>query len=95
MVLRTSHAANQRCNRWHIQPVDLSLPCLRELGAKWLVEISDYLIDNPSIIVNSWLKAGILQAIDGCQLMVSEEDEYGSSEWSNNESEDEESEDDE
>lgn len=34
-----------------LQPVDLSLPALRELGAKWLVEMAVYISNNPGFIV--------------------------------------------
>ena len=47
-----------------LQPVDLSLPALRDLGGQWLVEMSEYISDNPQIIVNGFLKSGITQAID-------------------------------
>ena len=48
-----------------LQPVDLSLPRLKELGAKWMVEMSEYLAENPQIIVNGFIKSGIAGALDG------------------------------
>jgi hypothetical protein len=46
-----------------LTPIDLSLPALKELGAKWIVEIAEYLSDNPQFIVNGFMKAEILQAM--------------------------------
>lgn len=46
-----------------LEPINLSLPLLREKGAKWLVEMFDYITDNPSIIVNGFVKSGILRAL--------------------------------
>ena len=48
-----------------LQPLDLSLPRLKELGAKWMVEMSQYLAENPQIIVSGFIKAGIAGALVG------------------------------
>ena len=45
-------------------PVDLSLPVLKEMGAKWIVEMFEYISNNPQFMVNGFLKAGITQEID-------------------------------
>ena len=47
-----------------IQPVNLGLPMLKELGAKWLVQMAEYFADNPQIIVNGFIRAGIASALD-------------------------------
>ena len=48
-----------------LEPVSLSLPVLKELGAKWLVQMAVYFSDNPQIVVNGFVKAGITAALDG------------------------------
>jgi len=48
-----------------LQPIDLSLPALRELGAKWITEMAGYFANNPDIIVKGFIKSGILGALDG------------------------------
>ena len=48
-----------------LQPISLSLPVLKELGAKWLVEMADYFGDHPEIIVNGFIRAGITEALIG------------------------------
>ena len=58
-----------------LQPVDLSLPALRDLGGQWLVEMSEYSSDNPQIIVNGFLKSGITQAIDEVAIVDTDLDE--------------------
>ena len=60
-----------------LQPVNLNLSILKELGAKWLVEMVDYVRDNPQFIVKGFIKAGILGALDGNvnDLSSDEEDE--------------------
>lgn len=35
-----------------IQPIDLRMSVLEEVGAKWLVEMVKYFEENPQIIVN-------------------------------------------
>ena len=48
-----------------LQPVNLRLAALKELGAKWLVEMADYISNNPQFIVNGFRRAGIPGALDG------------------------------
>ena len=45
----------------NLEPVDSAM---KELGAKWLVETVQHIADNPSFIVNGFIKAGICQALD-------------------------------
>ena len=47
-----------------LEPINLGLPILRELGAKWLVEVSEYFEENPQIMVNGFMRAGITGALD-------------------------------
>ena len=47
-----------------LDPISLGLPILRELGAKWLVEMAEYFEENPQIIVNGFIRAGIADALD-------------------------------
>ena len=46
-------------------PVNLRLAALKELGAKWLVGMADYISNNPQFIVNGFRRAGIPGALDG------------------------------
>ena len=47
-----------------LQPIDLGLPGLKEIGAKWLVDMASYISDNPQFIVNGFIRAGITGALD-------------------------------
>ena len=51
-----------------LEPISLSLPQLKELGAKWLVDMFKHIADNPQIIVNGFIKSGISAALDGMEL---------------------------
>ena len=48
-----------------LEPINLRLAVLKELGARWLVEMFDYFQDNPQIIVNGFVKSGITHALGG------------------------------
>ena len=48
-----------------LDPVDLSLANMKNIGAKWLVEATKYIADNPQFIVNGFVHAGICRALDG------------------------------
>lgn len=37
---------------------------LKELGAKWLVQMAEYFERNPHIIVNGFFRAGVAAALD-------------------------------
>ena len=47
-----------------LQPIDLGMPVMKEIGAKWLVDVADYIIDNPQFTVNGCLRSGITGAAD-------------------------------
>ena len=48
-----------------LEPINLCFPAVKELSAKWLVEMADYISDNPQFIVNGFRRAGISEALDG------------------------------
>ena len=47
-----------------LELVDLSLPLIKELGAKWLTEMAEYLSANPQFVVNGFIRSGITHALD-------------------------------
>ena len=49
-----------------IQPISLTGAAVKSKTASWLVQMFDYVESNPHLIVNSFLEAGITQAIDHC-----------------------------
>ena len=60
-----------------LQPINLGLPMMKELGAKWMVEMAQYFADNPQIIVNGFIKAGIIGAL-GSHMDIQDEPENDS-----------------
>lgn len=48
-----------------LQPVNFGLPEMKELGAKWLVDMADYISNNPQMIVNGFIHSEITGSIDG------------------------------
>ena len=81
-----------------LHPVDLSLPVMKELISKWIVDMHDYIADNPQFIVNGFVRAGISGALDGLDITSDEEDVAGDNDSNSSEeestSEDEDSSDD-
>ena len=47
-----------------LEPVDLSLPIMKELGTKWLTDMAEYLASNLQFIVNGFIHSGISHALD-------------------------------
>ena len=48
-----------------LQPINLHLATLKELGAKWLVEMAEHISSTPQFIVNGFRCAGNPGALDG------------------------------
>ena len=57
-----------------IQPVNLSMAAIKKRSAKWLVDMAEYIADNPQFIVHGFLRAGITYALDGEEATESEGD---------------------
>ena len=47
-----------------LEPVDLSLPVMKELCAKWILEMFEYISVNPQMMVKGFVQAGISKALD-------------------------------
>ena len=45
-----------------LAPINLSMGMMKEIGAKWLVDMASYISDNPQFIVNGFIHAGITEA---------------------------------
>ena len=63
----------EKFNKWYSEKVADQLRAgggiqpvaeMRSIGGQWLVQMFKYIQDNPQIIVNGFIKAGIPQAID-------------------------------
>ena len=54
------------CDDLQVRPVDLNMAAMKHAGASWLDEMytCSYISDNPQLIANGFVKAGIPQAID-------------------------------
>ncbi len=50
-----------------LDPIDLSSAVVKEKSAKWLVELTEYMAENPQIVVNGFIKTGITAALDGME----------------------------
>lgn len=46
-----------------LQPVDLKLNTMKPLGARWMIELYNYLKLNPQIIINGFKEVGILDIL--------------------------------
>ena len=71
-----------------LQPINLGMPVLKELGARWILEMAAYFGENPQIIVNGFVKAGIAEALDGTIDCGSEEEENVRGELNDSEGDD-------
>ena len=60
-----------------IQPINLGMPILKEVSAKWLVGMVEYITSNLQFIVNGFIRSGISSAIDGVVDMGSASEDGG------------------
>lgn len=60
-----------------LQPIDLGLIALKEVGAKWQVDMATYVSDNPQMIVNGFIHSEVVGALDGQEIdnLVKPEDD--------------------
>ncbi len=66
-------------------PVDLSFARVKELSAQWLVDMVEYISDNPNIVVNGFLRSEITPALDGLREDASNEDDIDDDEFDEDE----------
>ena len=65
-----------------IQPIDLSMPVMKEVSARWIVDVAERIGDNPQLIVSGFLRSGITRAFDGNLDDVQEEEDDSGNESS-------------
>ena len=58
-----------------LQPVDMGLPIMRELGAKWIEEMVEYISDNPQFVVRGFIRSGISLVLDGINIEEDSEED--------------------
>ncbi len=58
--------SEEEIDNFELEPINLSMVCMKEVSADWLVQMFTYLADNPQFLVNGFLKSGINAALDGC-----------------------------
>ena len=51
-----------------VEPIDLSMGMMKEIGDKWLVGRANYIDDNPQFIVHGFIHAGIAKALNGVDI---------------------------
>ena len=50
--------------------MNLCMAVVKELSAHWLVEMAEYIADNPQFVVNGFQRPGISSALDGTKYLV-------------------------
>lgn len=61
--------------RAEIDPINLSMPVIKNIGAKWIAEMAEYISNNPQFIVNGFNRSGITGAVDGTMEESDEDSE--------------------
>ena len=56
-----------------LEPIPLPISVVKEVEAKWMVEMFEYFQNNPQIIVNGFLRSGISAALDNESIESEEE----------------------
>ena len=69
------------------EPVEMSAPRMKCIGAQWLVRLYEHFLDSPDIIINGFLSSGIPQSIDNGEPYLDESDESSDEHSSEDDSE--------
>ncbi len=48
-----------------LEPINLSMVRIKDVSADWFVQMHSYIAENPSFLVNGFLKSVITAALDG------------------------------
>lgn len=73
-----------------LQPINLGFPIFKEIRTNWPADMATYISDNPHVIVNRFIRFGIMGALDGQEtddLVEPEDDQELDSEDDSDESE--------
>ena len=68
VMLQLEGKSDEEIEVFDLHPIDLSMAWMKEVSADWLVQMADYIGQNPSFLVNGFIKAGITGALDGLDL---------------------------
>ena len=64
-MLQLEGKSDEEIEVFNLHPIDLSMAWMKEVAADWLVQMVDYIVQNPSFLVYGFIKAGITGALDG------------------------------
>ena len=64
VMLQLEGKSDEEIEVFDLDPIDLSMARMKEVSADWLVQMADYIGENPSFLVNGFIKAGITGALD-------------------------------
>ena len=64
-----------------LQPVDMGLPIMRELGAKWIEEMVEHISDSPQFAVRGFIRSGISLALDGINIEEDSEEDSSNDDY--------------
>ena len=73
----------------------ISISVMKEIGYKWLVDAADHISNNPQLIVNEFLHAGITSVLDGNIISVPNCDDDTTSKESDDDDDDDDDDDEE
>ena len=68
VMLQLEGKSDEEIEVFNLHPIDLSMARMKEVSADWLVQMPDYIGQNPSFLVNGFIKVGITGALDGLDL---------------------------
>ena len=64
VMLQLEGKSDEEIEVFDLDPIDLSMARMKEVSADWLVQMANYIGENPSFLVNGFIKAGITGALD-------------------------------
>ena len=65
MVQQISGKSDDELEDFELPAIDLSMARMKEISAEWIVDMADYISQNPTFLVNGFIKSGITEALTG------------------------------
>ena len=63
-MLQLEGKSDEEMEVFDLHSIALSMAQMKEVSADWLVEMADYIWQNPSFLVNGFIKSGITGVLD-------------------------------
>ena len=75
VVQQISGKSDDELENFELPAIDLSMARMKEISAEWIVDMAEYINQNPTFLVNGFIKSGITEALTGISELSNTEEQ--------------------